>query len=245
MITHFDDDIEEPLVPQKIDYKAKDALLFNQWNETKSKRDMSTLVNHLSPLIYREVSRAAGTLPLSALNAEGKNWTIKAIKTFDPEKGFALSTHVTNYLQRVRRMNYKYQHAARLPENMKREFHKYNSSLSQLSEELNRDPSEEEMAAHLGWSKGTVIKFKKSVYSDLLESEGDKPSEVVEYSDTNLLMNNMMTHLTEDEKFILRNKGKLSATELALKLGVNNNRLNYLQNKLIVKIKKIQSETSM
>lgn len=236
---------EEPVVPEKIDYKAKDAILYNQWKSSGSKRDMSNLVNHLSPLIYREVSRAAGTLPLSALNAEGKNWTIKAIKTFDPSKGFALSTHVTNYLQRVRRMNYKYQHAARLPENMKREFHKYNNSLSQLSDELNRDPTEDELAAHLGWSKGTVMKFKKGVYADLLESGSDKPTEVVEYSDNSLLMNNLMTHLTAEEKLILKNKGSMSATQLAALLGVNNNRLNYLQNKLVDKIKKLKIELGM
>lgn len=240
----IDDDFE-PIVPEKIDYKAKDAVLFNQWNETKSKRDMSNLVNHLNPLIYKEVSRAAGTLPLSALNAEAKNWTIKAIKTFDPSKGFALSTHVTNYLQRVRRMNYKYQHAARLPENMKREFHKYNNSISQLSEELNRDPTEEEIASHLGWSKGTVVKFKKGIYSDLLESGSEKPTEVIEYSDNNLLMNSLLSHLTDDEKFILKNKGKVSATELAMKLGVNNNRLNYLQNKLVEKIKRLKLDIGM
>ena len=235
----------ESIIPEKIDYKAKDTQLYNTWNQTKSKRDMTNLVNHLSPLIYREVSRAGGTLPLAALNAEAKTWTIKAIKTFDPSKGFALSTHVMNYLPKVRRMNYKYQHAARLPENMKLEFSKYNNALLNLSDELNRDPTEEEMASHLGWSKGSVVRFKKRVYSDYLESGSDQPTEVVQYSDNNLLMDSLMSRLTADEKFILNNKGKMSATELATKLGVNNNRLNYLQNKLVEKITKLKTELKM
>lgn len=241
----FEDSIEEPVIPEKIDYKSKDILLYNTWKQSGSKRDMTNLVNHLSPLIYREVSRAAGTLPLAALNAEGKTWAIKGIKSFDPSKGFALSTHVTNYLQRVRRMNYKYQHAARLPENMKREFHKYNSGLSQLSDELNRDPTEEELASHLGWSKGQVVKFKKNVYSDHLESGNEKATEVVQYTDNNLLMDSLLSRLSADEKFILNNKGKMSATELATKLGVNNNRLNYLQNKLVDKITGLKTELKM
>jgi len=234
---------EESFVkPEKIDYKAKDTLLYNNWAQDKSKENMSALVGHLSPLIYREVSRASGTLPIAALNAEGKNWAIKAIKTFDPSKGFALSTHVTNYLQRVRRMNYKYQHVARLPENMKMEFHKYNSSIAQLSDELNRDPTEEEIAHHLGWSKGSVIKFRKQVYSDHLESANEKPSEVYQYDNNTLLMQELMSRLTPQEKMILDNKGKVSATDLAIKLGVNNNRLNYLQNKLVTKIMGLKHE---
>ena len=234
-----------PVIPEKIDYKAKDLALYNSWRSSGSKRDMSRLVDHLAPLIYKEVSRAAGTLPIAALNAEGKQWAIKAVKSYDPDKGFALSTHVTNYLQRVRRLNYKYQHAARLPENMKLEFHKYNNSIAQLTDELNRDPTEEEIAAHLGWSKGAVVKFKKNVYSDHLESGNEKATEVIQYSNNNLLMDELMTHLTPDEKLILKHKGSISATELASKLGVNNNRLNYLQNKLVSKIQGLKNDLKM
>lgn len=240
MENHFEDII--PVVPEKIDYKSKDVLLYNNWQTTKSKKDLTKLVDHLSPLIYKEVSRAAGTLPLAALNAEGKNWAIKAIDTYDPSRGFALSTHVTNYLQRVRRMNYKYQHVAKLPENMKREFPQYNNSLAQLTEELNRDPTEDELASHLGWSKGKVIKFKERIYSDLVDNSEDNTEEIDRYSDDNLLMHHIMAQLTPEEKTIINYKGKISSTELAEKLGVNNNRLNYLQNKLISKIRNLKLE---
>lgn len=226
--------------PVKIDYKSKDMHLYNAWKETGSKRAMTDLVEHLSPLIYKEVSRSAGTLPIAALNAEGKQWAIKAVKSYDPDKGFALGTHVTNYLQRVRRLNYKYQHAARLPENMKLEFHKYNNAIAQLSEELNRDPTDDEISSHLGWSKGAVVRFKKSVYSDHLESGNEKPTEVNQYSNEALVMGELMAHLSPEERFIINNKGTMSATELAAKLGVNNNRLNYLQNKLVQKIKSLK-----
>lgn len=240
-----DMDLDEPIIPQKIDYKAKDTLLYNTWNETKSKKNMSNLVGHLSPLIYKEVSRASGTLPVAALNSEGKIWAIKAIKTFDPDKGFALSTHVTNYLQRVRRMNYKYQHAVRPPENVKREFHKFENAKMNLTDELNRDPSEEEMAERLGWSKGAVTKFGSRIYSEYLESGDPQPAEVVKYTDDNLLMDSLMSRLTPEEKLIVRQKGKMPAGELAEKLGVNTNRLNYLQSKLVSKIQGIKMELGL
>lgn len=244
----FDDDpdgLMSPVIPQKIDYKAKDLELYNNWAASKSKKDMSILVNHLNPLIYKEVSRATGTLPVSALNAEGKIWAINAVKTYDPSKGFALSTHVSNYLQRVRRMNAKYQHVARLPENMKWDYHMYNNATSQLQDELNRDPTEQEVADRLGWSKGVVVKFRQRIFSDHIESANENPTEVLQYDDNNLLMKELMSHLTPDEKIILNYKGKITATELAAKLGVNNNRLNYLQNKLVNKITNLKHELRM
>lgn len=228
-----------------VDYKSKDFTLYNKWKDSQSKEDMSKLVQHLQPLIYKEVSRASGTLPVAALNAEGKVWAVKAIKSYDPSKGFALSTHVTNYLQRVRRMNAKYQLIARLPEDMKYDYPKYNLAIATLSDELNRDPTDDEIAAHLGWSKGLVIRFKKRIYAERLEDGDLHPQEVTAFDDNSLKMRELFKHLTPDEKFLLENKGKMSATQLANKLGVNNNRLNYLQNKLVNKIKGLKVELEL
>jgi RNA polymerase sigma factor (sigma-70 family) len=234
-----------PLVPEKIDYKAKDMALYMKWRQTGSKKDMSALVDHLSPLIYTEVARASGTLPQAALSAEAKVWAIKGVKSFDPDKGFKLGTHVTNYLQRVRRMNYKYQNAARLPENMQLQFHEYNKSLTQLSDELNREPNEEELAHRLGWSKGQVVKFKKSLYADLGEGISERPTEVSRFSDQAILMKEILADLTPEEKFIWDNKKSMSTAELAAHLGVNNNRYNYLQSKLVKKIENLKKQYGM
>lgn len=231
--------------PEKVNHKAKDLALYNAWRESGSKKDMSKLVAHLAPLMYTEVARASGTLPVAALNSEAKIWAVKAIKTFDPSKGYALGTHVTNYLQRVRRLNYKYQNAARLPENMQLQYHEYNKGLTQLSDELNRDPTEEELAKKLGWSKGQVVKFKGSLYADLSEGANEKSTEYSQFSDRSLLMQELMLNLTEDEKFILQNKGKLSTAELAAHLGVDNNRYNYLQRKLGDKLLKLKTELKL
>lgn len=228
--------------PESVDHKSKDLVLYNQWAKTKSKKDLGVLVNHLSPLIYKEVSRVSGSLPVSTLSAEAKVWTAKAIHTYDPSKGFALSTHVMNYMARVRRLNYKYQNVARLPENKQLQFHEYNKALTQLSDELNRDPSEEEMASRLGWSKGQVIKFKGTIFSDLLESKNERPTEYSHFDDTSIRMKHLRDQLTDQERFIWDNKDKMSATQLAAKLGVNTNRFNYLQKKLIQKIGELKRE---
>lgn len=236
---------EEPTPQIKIDYKSKDMELYNRWKQSKSRGDMSRLVNHLDPIIYKAVSTVSGSVPTSALTGEAKVWTIKAIKSFDPGRGFALSTHVTNYIKRIKRLNYKYQNVARLPEHMQREYHMWNTAKQQLSDELNGEPSTEEMAKRLGWTKPKVERFNSRVYSDLAESSEEHPSEVTRYSDNDLLMKALISHLTENEKFILLNKGKISSSELAAKLGYNTNRLNYEQKKLVDKISLLKVELGL
>jgi len=228
------------LAPVKIDHKAKDTLLYNRWAETKSKKDMSRLLKQLSPIIYRQVSRVSGSLPTAALEGEALNWAIKGVETFDPSKGFALSTHITNYIQRVNRLNYKYQNAVRLPEDMQREYSQYNRALEQLRDELNSEPTSEDIAKRLSWSVKKVDRFKERLFAEHIESKEENPSQMSEYSDENIMLAHIMSHLTEDEKKILKYKGKISSTELADKLGVNTNRLNYLQSNLRKKIQQLK-----
>lgn len=230
---------EEPfsqVVPQKVDYKSKDMELYNKWAQTKSKKDMSKLMGQLMPIINRQVSRVSGSLPTAALQGEAMHWAVKGIETFDPSKGFALSTHITNYIQRVHRMNYKYQNAVRLPEDMQREYSQYNRALEQLRDEMNSEPTSEDIAKRLGWQTKKVDRFKERLFTEHIESKEENPSQVTEYSDENILLAHIMSHLTEEEKIILKYKGKINSTDLAAKLGVNTNRLNYLQSNLRKKI---------
>lgn len=225
--------------------RKKDQELYETWAKTKSKRDLGALINVLTPVIYTEVHRASGSLPTSALALEAKTWTIKAIQSYDPSRGVALSTHVMNYLPKVRRMNYKYQNAVRLPENMQLKFHEYNHALVGLTEQLNREPTDDELAHTLGWSKGHTTKFKNSLYADLIESGSDKASEYTQFNENAILLQYLMSQLTPEEKFILDNKKDMNSTELAKKLNININRLNYISSKLVEKIKKIKQEIGM
>lgn len=227
------------------EYKSKDQELYDQWKATGSKQHLGQLINQLSGVIYQEVNRQSGSLPKSALAAEAKKWTIKAIQSYDPSKGTQLSTHVMNYLPKVRRMNYKFQNAVRLPENLQLQYKDYNSAVQELSDQLNREPTDEEVAKKMGWSKGQTVKFRNSLYADLIESASDKPAEFTRFNENAILMEYLMSQLTHDEKFILENVKEMSATELASKLGVNINRYNYLKKKLENKIRSIKTEIGM
>ena len=240
----------QPLVPTRpvFDYagaRKKDQELFAEWKQTGSKRALGNLLESLSPVIRSEVNRASGSLPPAALQAEAKKWTVKAIESYDPSKGTTLSTHVMNYLPKVRRMNYKFQNAVRLPENMQLKFHEYNHGLTQLTDQLNREPSDDELAKHIGWSKAHTIKFKNSLYSDLIESGTERPNEYTSFNENAILMGHLMDQLSSEEKFILEHSKGMSATDLAKKLNVNINRLNYLNGNLVKKIKGLKTDIGM
>jgi DNA-directed RNA polymerase specialized sigma subunit len=225
--------------------KAKDFAAWEQWKKTGSKDDLRVLIHQLTPVIYSEVHRASGSLPTTALALEAKTWAFKAAESYDPSKGTSLSTHVMNYLPKVRRLNYKFQNAVRLPENLQLKFHEYNKSVNELTDELNRDPTDEEVARKLGWSKPHVVKFRNSLYSDLIESASDRPSEFTTYSDDALKLKHIRDQLTPDEAYIFDNASRVSVTEAANHLKVNVNRYHYLRRKLIEKIAKIKQETGM
>lgn len=239
--------MELPVKPA-FDYagaRKKDQEFFDSWKRTGSKKDLGALINSLNPIIYSEVKRVSGSLPPAALAAEAKNWTVKAIQSYDPSKGTTLSTHVMNYLPKVRRMNYKFQNAVRLPENMQLQFHDFNQGLTRLTDQLNREPTDDELAKHIGWSKAHTIKFKNSLYADLIESGTERPNEFTTFNENAILMEHLMSQLSSEEKYILENSKGMSSTELAKKLDININRLNYLKSKLVDKIKSIKTDIKM
>lgn len=234
-----------PVAMTSADYKQRDLDLYMQWKSSGDKRALGTLIKQLHPIIYSEVRRQSGTLPESALSAEAKYWAMRALETYDPKKGVAVSTHVMNYLPKVRRLNYKYQNVARLPENLHLQYSNFTNTVSHLEETLNREPTDEEIASELGWSKPQVIKFRGSLYQDLVESATQKPTEVTQFNTEKFLLEHIMSQLDEQEKMLLLNKGTMPASELASKLGVNVSRLNYLSAKLRDKIAKIRKEIGM
>lgn len=196
--------------------KDKDMQLWEAWHKDPSSANLNALLNQLGPLITKEVQRSSGTLPESALRAEGKKWAIKAIKSFEPARGYKLSTHVTNYLQRVRRLNYQYQNVARLPESKQLQFREYNDARNSLEESLGRQPTEDELAAHLGWGKKNVVKYSKMLFKDFLESQGEDLKESSHYAinKNKIFFRELEKQLNEEELKLYRLR-KAGVTENA------------------------------
>ena len=221
--------------------RKDDATLYQEWKDNPTKKNMGKLVKQMSGPIYKEVRILSGTLPTEALAAEAKKWAIKAIKTYDPSRA-ALSTHVTGYVRKAKRLNYQYQNSARLSEENQLKYHSYSSAVAELENLLNREPTDKEVAAKLGWRSAKAAKYRDSLYADHFESGTDRPTEVKGIDNDKVRFSYVMENLTPEEKILFMENKTMSSTDLAVRLKVNLNQLNYMKKKLTNKIIGLQKD---
>ncbi len=157
-------------------YRAKDKELWEAWSKSRSPLDLQKLVTHMQPLINREVNRWAGGLARPTLELHAKALAVKAIKSYDPKHGAALSTHVTNQLQKMSRLVYTHTQAARLPEHKAVAMTTFNTAHETLNSELGREPTVLELSEHLGWSKARTAEFQKAYNRKELLTSGVLPT---------------------------------------------------------------------
>lgn len=141
--------------------QSEDVRLWEQWKRTRSPQDMQALLNQLQPIINQQVSRWGGTLSNPTLDLQAKILTTKAIQTYDPNRGAALATHVTNQLQKLSRTVYTHSRAARLPEHKAIGVTSFQVAEEALKSQFGREPTTVELADHLGWSQPRTEAFRQ------------------------------------------------------------------------------------
>lgn len=147
--------------------------LILEYQKTGDKKLEDQLLAIHAPYIKANINKWAGSLPQPVIEAHGKNFAIQAFKTFDPSKNAQINTHLYNNISQIGRFIYQHANVSQIPEHIILQIGKINQAKDYLSDQLNRDPTNEELSDHLHMPVAHIEKIFKNQRADFI-NDSDK-----------------------------------------------------------------------
>jgi len=206
-------------------------------------------------------------LPLLDLVSEGNIGLMKAVERFDPAKGGKLSTYGAWWIkQSIKRALANQSKTIRLPVHLVDKISKMRRVSLQMSEELGREPTDDELAEEIGLSRGKVSQLKTASMrpasldapisdddsTEFGEIVGDEdaqtPFELLRDKNLRNEVSNLLEVLDDRERRIIFQRfgldgGKPKTLEaVGKKFGVTRERIRQLQNIALAKLRRALSK---
>jgi len=152
--------------------KQQDIELWQQWHQGgRQPEHLEPLIDRFEPIITSKMRQWKPPMAQEeAFRTELRKQVVKALHSYDPQRGTAVSTHVVSRMPAAIRWGNQHANTAYIPEGKTKHIGPLLAAQDDLREELGRDPTHEELAHATGINLKHVQKTMGALRKDVLSS---------------------------------------------------------------------------
>lgn len=165
---------QKPLTPELVTSWQKDPDTHN-----------SEILQGLQPILRSSIRSYAQGRNSQAVKIKARTLAFRALKTYDPTKGASPATHLRRQLQPLTRYSAEVSQPIHIPEEARRSLAEMSHTIEDLATDLDREPTDTEIADRMGLSETYVKRLKRygSIRvqdpSETLAAPSDDPGDMV------------------------------------------------------------------
>ncbi|MBO6273171.1 sigma-70 family RNA polymerase sigma factor [bacterium] len=242
--------------------EAKLGRLILEGNKKEKKQAIQKLVKSNLRLVISIAKHYIGNGVLFMdLVQEGALGLIKAAEKFDYKKNFKFSTYATWWIrQTISRAVANHSRTIRIPVHMIDKIKMYKKLYSQMTSELNREPSEEELCKKLKVTQKKLNGIKKAIFNEPISLEtpvtddlnlADFIEDTTYHSPDSYVENDCMTEDIEqlfvnlddrekkiiEHRFEINNSKYMTLEQLGSEMGFSKERIRQLESQALKKLR--------